>query len=79
MNDPIMSPADLRRVLAALFWTPTSLSSALDCTPRTVARWLAGSYTVPEDVAAWLRRLVALHAAHPAPESWRGQSVAVGS
>ena len=52
MNDQIMDPAELRRTLAALFWTPTSLSSALDCTPRTVARWLAGSYTVPAPVAS---------------------------
>lgn len=79
MNDQIMDPQELRRALAALAWTPTSLSNVLDCTPRTVARWLAGSYTVPPDVAAWLRRLVWLHAIHPAPESWRGQSVAVGS
>lgn len=77
MNDQIMDPAELRRTLAALFWTPTSLSSALDCTPRTVARWLAGSYTVPAPVASWLRELAHLHALNPAPESWRGQSVAV--
>jgi hypothetical protein len=77
MNDHIMDRNELRRTLAALWWTPTALGGALDCTPRTVNRWLDGSYTVPTPIAVWLRDLVSLHAAHPAPGSWRGQSVAV--
>lgn len=77
MNDQIMDRDELRRALAALWWTPTTLSSALNCTPRTVKRWLEGHYTVPSPVAAWLRQLVDLHAQHPAPDGWRGHSVAI--
>jgi hypothetical protein len=77
MNDELMRPEELRETLAALHWKPTALSRMLGCVPRTVQRWLRGKYTVPNDVAVWLRRLGHLHAGRPAPDSWRGQSVKI--
>ena len=66
-----MTPGRLRECLAWLRWSQRGLAEALGCDDRLVRRWAAGTGPVPDEVAAWLERLAAAHAAMPAPQDWR--------
>ncbi len=55
-----LTPKQLRRALKDLELTQEELARRLKVDPRTVRRWIAGDYPVPESVAllfkSWLRR-----------------------
>lgn len=55
-----MSPADFTRIGQVLYgahWKPP-MARALDVAERTIRRWAAGEWPVPEDVPAKLLRLL---------------------
>lgn len=63
-----MTPANrLRAALDAIRWSGHLLGRLLRVDERTVRRWLAGQYPVPDDVLAWLETLAAFHQRHPPP------------
>ena len=63
-----MSPDRLRECLAVLAWSQRSLAVLIDRDERQVRRWAAGDYDIPEDVAAWLEKLVRFHERNPPPK-----------
>jgi transcriptional regulator with XRE-family HTH domain len=66
-----MTPAALRATLKNIGWTAKALSNHLNITPQAVRQWMIGRNAVPDDVAAWLLRLVAWLDANPAPVAER--------
>jgi hypothetical protein len=66
-----MDGAQLRAALVALRWSQRGLAAELARDPSTVRQWIDDLVRIPPDVAAWLRILVACHAANPAPRPAR--------
>lgn len=62
-----MTPTALRDALALLRWSQRGLAAALGRPEGTVRQWARGAVTIPPDVAAWLERAAAWHAANPPP------------
>jgi transcriptional regulator with XRE-family HTH domain len=62
-----MTPAELRAELAAIGWGPIRLAEVLGVSRQTVTRWLAGEFSIPAPVGAWLGALAACHRANPPP------------
>lgn len=58
-----MTPATLRTTLATLGWTIRGLARLLGRAEGTVGNWTRTGYSVPPEVAEWLRRRVAVHEA----------------
>lgn len=72
-----MTPPDrLRAALESLQWSQRGLARELEYDERTVRRWVAGTYAIPDDVLAWLETIAplfvmtrnAIYSAHPAPK-----------
>lgn len=62
-----MTPDRLRECLDIIGWSQHDLSDALGIDDRTVRLyWAMGRKPVPENVAAWLEELAALHLTRPA-------------
>lgn len=66
-----MTPTTLRAILDRIGWTAGALAAHLGITSQAVRQWMAGRNPVPNDVAAWLLRLVAWLDANPAPVAER--------
>jgi len=63
-----VTPTRLREALAALHWSQRGLAAILDIDERQVRRWAAGTYPVPERIAAWLEGMARYAESHPAPK-----------
>ena len=70
-----MTPTELRAALDTLGWSGRHLAKLLACDPAYPSDWTCGKTPVPPAVTAWLQRLVAAHARHPAPsrETWQAR------
>jgi hypothetical protein len=66
-----MTPARLAEILDLLRWSAYALAAETRVNDRTVRRWLAGDYPIPETIEHWLERLAAAHADLPAPPAKR--------
>lgn len=58
-----MTPTALRAALSTLGWTTGGLARFLGADVDRVRNWYRPGYKIPDDVAAWLLRRVALHQA----------------
>jgi hypothetical protein len=74
-----MGAAEFRDVLAAIGWTPATLSHRLGCDERMVRRWASGRYAVPVRVAEWLCLVATTLRDLPPPVDWQwGSRAGVG-
>ena len=62
-----MDGPELRSALAALGWSRCELAARWGGSEGLVRRMEAGVRPIEPALAAWLRRAVAWHAAHPVP------------
>lgn len=62
-----MSSYRLLICLVIVGWSVRDLARRLGRHQTSVMRWCNGLSPVPEEVADWLEKVVAFHAAHPAP------------
>ena len=69
-----MTPTRLRECLDLLHWSQRGLADVLAYSEGTVRGWARGAREVPAEVAEWLERLAAVHAAHPTPIGWRREA-----
>lgn len=65
-----MKYPELAALLATLEWSLADLARKLGWSPGTVRNWNKPAYTVPPEVAAWLRRHAARYEAWQA-QAWR--------
>jgi hypothetical protein len=60
-----MTHTTFRQTLRTLGWTTGGLARFLGCSPDRVRNWIRSDarHRIPDDVAEWLERRVALHEA----------------
>jgi plasmid maintenance system antidote protein VapI len=67
-----MDAAEFRDVLREIGWSASELARRLGIRPGSVFDWLNGRNAVPENLAAWLRRVRdAQGSVPPLPDNWR--------
>lgn len=68
-----MSPARFVECLILIRWTPINLASALQCELSWIEAMEAGNEAIPDELAAWLEALAAVHVQLPPLRSFRGR------
>ena len=69
-----MTPARLKDCLLVLGWSQRGMADMLCVHETRIRRWVHGVLPVPDEVAAWLETLTAVHVAHKAPVGWRREA-----
>ena len=69
-----MTPTEYRTARDAAHLTNAQVAALTGRGPNTPRLWEAGNYTIPSDVADWLRSLSAWWAANPPPVARRRRS-----
>ena len=62
-----MHPDRLAATLRTLRWSVMDAAAATGWNERTIRRWLAGEYAIPDDIEHWLERMSAVFAEMPPP------------
>lgn len=62
-----MTPARFLACLAACQWSQRGFAGRIGYDDRLVRRWASGERPIPAEIAAWLERAAAWHAANPPP------------
>lgn len=70
----IMTPTEFTEVLDTIGWSRHKLAHRLGIHETRTRRWGNGTYPVPVNVAAWLRRLARLHEINRLPLGWPSEA-----